>query len=51
VAMIGFIKGLSPVLAIEMARRSIPGPVRPSFLEVEGVCRGGGAAQAPAQAA
>ena len=37
--------------AIEMGRRSIPGQERPSFLEVEGACRGGGAAQAPAVAA
>ena len=52
VALIAFVKVLSPVLAIEMARRSIPSPVRPSFLEVEGACRGGGAATpAPAEAA
>jgi chemotaxis protein MotA len=53
VAMIAFVKGLSPVLAIEMARRSIPSPVRPSFLEVEGAVRGGGSgggSQAPAAA-
>jgi chemotaxis protein MotA len=41
-ASIGFIKGLSPIMAVELARRSIPSTVRPSFQEVEGVCRGGG---------
>jgi chemotaxis protein MotA len=51
VAMISFVKGLSPVLAIEMARRNIPGQVRPTFLEVEKACRAGGAAQTPAAAA
>jgi chemotaxis protein MotA len=51
VALIAFVKGLSPVLAIEMARRSIPAPARPSFLEVEGAVRGGGGGAAQAQAA
>jgi chemotaxis protein MotA len=40
-AAIGFIKGLSPLMAVELARRSIPSQVRPSFQEVEGACRGG----------
>ena len=40
-AAIGFIKGLSPLMAVELARRSIPSGVRPSFQEVEGACRGG----------
>jgi chemotaxis protein MotA len=40
-AAIGFIKGLSPIMAVELARRSIPSLVRPSFQEVEGACRGG----------
>ena len=43
-AAIGFIKGLSPLMAVELARRSIPSGVRPSFQEVEGACRGGGKA-------
>jgi chemotaxis protein MotA len=43
-AAIGFIKGLSPMMAVELARRSIPSMVRPSFQEVEGACRGGGKA-------
>jgi chemotaxis protein MotA len=40
-AAIGFIKGLSPIMAVELARRSIPSGVRPTFQEVEGACRGG----------
>jgi chemotaxis protein MotA len=39
VVMLSFIKGMSPMLAIEMARRAIPGHVRPSFQEVEKNCR------------
>jgi chemotaxis protein MotA len=43
-AVIGFIKGLSPMMAVELARRSIPSTARPSFQEVEAACRGGGKA-------
>jgi len=39
VVMLAFIKGMSPSLAIEMARRAIPEHVRPSFQEVEKACR------------
>jgi len=39
VVMLGFIKGMSPSLAIEMARRAIPEHVRPSFQEVDKACR------------
>jgi len=39
VVMLSFIKGMSPLLAIEMARRAIPQHVRPSFEEVEKNCR------------
>ena len=39
----GFVKGLSPIMAIELARRSIPSGVRPTFQEMEAACRGGGA--------
>jgi chemotaxis protein MotA len=39
VLLLGFIKGMSPSLAIEMARRSIPEHVRPGFQEVEKACR------------
>jgi chemotaxis protein MotA len=39
VCMASFVKGVPPIMAIEMARRAIPGHVRPGFLEVEKVCR------------
>ena len=39
VAMMSFIKGMSPLLAIEMARRAIPEHLRPGFTEVEKACR------------
>jgi chemotaxis protein MotA len=39
VAMLSFIKGMSPILAVEMARRAVPGHVRPSFKELEKGCR------------
>jgi chemotaxis protein MotA len=42
VVMISFLKGTAPILAVEFARRAIPGHVRPSFQEVEAVCRGRG---------
>jgi chemotaxis protein MotA len=47
-ASIGFIKNLSPIMAVELARRAIPSQVRPTFQEMEGACRGGGAAAAKA---
>ncbi len=47
VVMISFLKGSAPIMAVEFARRAIPGHVRPSFLEVEKHCKGGGDA-APA---
>jgi chemotaxis protein MotA len=40
VLMISFLKGTAPIMAVEFARRAIPGHVRPSFLEVESPCRG-----------
>jgi chemotaxis protein MotA len=51
VVMISFLKGTAPIMAVEVARRAIPGHLRPSFQEVEKACRGGGsepAAAAPA---
>jgi chemotaxis protein MotA len=53
VVMISFLKGTAPIMAVEFARRAIPGHVRPAFLEVEKHCKGGGdaapAGQAPAE--
>jgi len=51
VMMISFLKGTAPIMAVEVARRAIPGHVRPSFLEVEKLCRGGGAEAAAEPAA
>jgi chemotaxis protein MotA len=39
VVILSYIKGMSPLLAIEMGRRAIPDHVRPSFQEVEKACR------------
>src|SRR5450756_1729806 len=47
-AALGFIKDLSPIMAVEMARRAIPHQLRPSFQEMEVRCRGGGAASSKA---
>lgn len=46
VLMIAAIKGDPPIIAIEMGRRAIPLHERPSFVEVEAVCRGEAAAPA-----
>ncbi len=50
VLIISFLKGAAPIMAIETARRAIPGHVRPSFAEVEKNCKGGGEAAAAASA-
>lgn len=49
VLIISFLKGTAPIMAVEVARRAVPGHVRPSFQELEQLCRGGGTA-APADA-
>jgi chemotaxis protein MotA len=51
VVMITFLKGTAPIMAVESARRAIPGNVRPSFQEVEKACRGTGTEDPPAAAA
>jgi chemotaxis protein MotA len=48
VCMMAFIKGLAPILAVEVGRRAVPGHVRPSFQELEKLCRSKGAAAAAA---
>jgi chemotaxis protein MotA len=40
VTMIAFLKGVAPIMAVEIGRRTVPGHVRPSFQEVEEACRG-----------
>jgi chemotaxis protein MotA len=49
--IISFLRGAAPVMAVEAARRAIPGHVRPSFNEVEQTCRGGSAVPEAAAAA
>jgi len=51
VALISFIKGFPPILAVETARRSIPSECRPTFTEMEKNCKSGAAAAPPAAAA
>ncbi len=48
VTMIAFMKGISPLLAVEMGRRAIPAHLRPSFAEFEKHCKQSSAAAAPA---
>jgi len=50
VLILAFIKGTSPLLAIEIGRRAVPGNVRPSFQEVEKACRAAAAAAKATQA-
>jgi chemotaxis protein MotA len=38
-AMIAFLKGIAPALAVEIGRRAVPVHVRPSFKAVEDACR------------
>jgi len=51
VFIFSFLKGTAPIMAAEVARRAIPGHVRPSFQEVEKACRGGGESQPESAAA
>lgn len=39
VVLIAFIKGTSPIMAVEMGRRAVPEQCRPSFAELEKLCR------------
>ncbi len=51
VAMSSFIKGTAPIMAVEVARRAIPGHVRPTFQELEAFCRNKGEADPAKEAA
>ena len=51
VVMVAFLKGVAPIMAVEIGRRSVPGTVRPSFQEVEQACRGAGSTAAAAASA
>src|SRR5450432_4292288 len=48
VAVLAFIRGSPPIMAVEFARRAIPSGVRPTFSDMEATCRRGGAAAAGA---
>jgi chemotaxis protein MotA len=50
VAVISFLKGSSPLVAIEFARRAVPGHARPSFQELENACKGKGAPASASEA-
>lgn len=39
VLLLAFLKGSAPIIAVEMARRAIPGYVRPGFDEMEKACK------------
>jgi chemotaxis protein MotA len=51
VAINGFIKGLHPMLAIEMGRRAVPGRLRCTYKEMELLCRNKAGKQGAAVAA
>jgi chemotaxis protein MotA len=40
VALIAFLKGTSPAMAVEFGRRALPGHIRPTFTELENACKG-----------
>jgi chemotaxis protein MotA len=40
VGVISFLKGTSPLIALEFARRVAPGHARPTFAELEAACKG-----------
>jgi chemotaxis protein MotA len=50
VAILAFLKGLAPMLAIEIGRRAIPEYARPTFDEMEQGCKRPAAGEAPAAA-
>lgn len=50
VLLLSFLKGSAPMIAIEMGRRAIPAHVRPSFDEMERVCKNRVEAAEPAAA-
>ena len=51
VGLLTFIRGASPLIALEFARRSIPNGVRPTFQELEETLRGKPVTEEPAAAA
>ncbi len=51
VVMVAFLKGVAPIMAVEIGRRVVPGHIRPSFKEVEQACRNRGSSAAAPEAA
>jgi chemotaxis protein MotA len=51
VIILAFLKGLAPMLAVEMGRRAIPEHVRPTFDEMEKGCKQAGTGEAAASEA
>ncbi|HUI74534.1 MAG TPA: flagellar motor stator protein MotA [Candidatus Acidoferrum sp.] len=51
VAIVAFIKGMAPTVAVEIGRRAVPGHVRPTFQETERTIKDKGETAAPAEAA
>src|SRR5258707_1385826 len=51
VLMVSFLKGSAPIMAVEIARRAVPGHVRPSVKELQQGCRNSTAEEAPAAGA
>src|SRR5579863_3421984 len=49
VGLAAFIRGASPILAVEFARRVIPSDVRPTFKEMEDHCKRSAKESAPAE--
>ncbi len=39
ICIMAFVKGIPPIMAVEIGRRAIPGRVRPDFKAVESACR------------
>jgi chemotaxis protein MotA len=46
VVILAFLKGMAPILAIEMGRRAIPEHIRPTFNEMEAACKKSATAEA-----
>jgi chemotaxis protein MotA len=51
VGLLAFCKGSAPIMAVEFARRGVPARVRPTFQELESMCRGGASTQGKKAAA
>jgi len=48
VALVAFLKGTSPSMAVEFGRRAVPNHIRPTFVELENACKNKAPAPTPA---